>query len=338
MSNAASRIALVAAAVCAAGLIPAATAVRICGEEAAPARQGDAAAGPAATAPPPQAKPPQDAPAGAEPPARRILTPEEVRELPVFSRYDAATWQKLLEKGRTLLEDIKDNTFGYDEEAFYWLTYQVCRMNPDLLAPDAECQPYATLLALPSSFRGEPVTIRGVYMSAAQFRVPILALQKDVPHLFECTVKEPPFDQVRPVATVIVKDNPMLYLRAGDDVLVKGYFYKIRRYQGTRGEGFAPMIIAQRLQPDTGQPRALDETPAAGAGHPWADPYLVLMVALVLVLMIAFFAVRILLRKPSPHAPGKRPFQVHRFRLRRPDRVEPPAGGGGGGQGGGAKP
>jgi hypothetical protein len=324
------------------------------------------ALGAAAAAPPPEAEAPEAAPAAPapaapapakakageaatpetgpaeppRPPAKRILTPEEIKELPVFSRYDAATWDKMLQKGNALLEDVKDNTFGYDEEAFYWLVYHVNRLKPDLLKPDDECVPYPSLVALPSSFRGQPVTLTGRYMSAYKFRVPVLALQKDVPFLFECTLKEHPADQVRPVATVITSEDPTLYLHVGDDVRVKGYFYKVRAYQGTRGEGFAPMLIAQRLEPDEGAAPGSGLTSDTGrrGGGPFSDPYLVMMIAVVIILMIAFVAVRMQLRKPKPHAPRERPNQVHRFRLRRPDRIEPPGTGGGGSEGSRQKP
>jgi len=318
-----------------------AAAVAAAPSEAQPAEPKAAQAAPPAPAAA-ESKPAEAAPAEAKPaeppraPARRILTPEEIKELPVFSRYDAATWDKMLQKGNALLEDVKDNTFGYDEEAFYWLVYHVNRLKPDLLKPDEECQPYPTLVALPSSFRGQPVTIRGMYMSAYKFRVPVLALQKDIPFLFECTVKEHPADQLRPVATVITSEDPTLYLHVGDDVRVKGYFYKVRAYQGTKGEGFAPMVIAQRLEPDEGP--APGSRPGGPGGGPFADPYLVMMIAVVIILIIAFVAVRMQLRKPKPHAPRERPNQVHRFRLRRPDRIEPPGTGGGGSEGGRQKP
>ena len=321
-----------------------AAAVAAAPSEAQPLEPKAADAAPPAAAPeikPAEATPPEAKPA--EPPrpqARRILTPEEIKELPVFSRYDAATWDKMLQKGNALLEDVKDNTFGYDEEAFYWLVYHVNRLKPELLKPDDECVPYPSLVALPSSFRGQPVTLTGMYMSAYKFRVPVLALQKDVPFLFECTLKEHPADQVRPVATVITSEDPTLYLHVGDDVRVKGYFYKVRAYQGTKGEGFAPMLIAQRLEPDEGPAPGSGLTGDTGrrGGGPFSDPYLVMMIAVVIILMIAFVAVRMQLRKPKTHAPRERPNQVHRFRLRRPDRIEPPGTGGGGSEGSGPKP
>jgi hypothetical protein len=313
--------------------------------EAQPAEPKAAqAAPPAAAAPestPAEATPAEAKPAEpSRPPAKRILTPEEIKELPVFSRYDTATWDKMLQKGQALLGDVKDNTFDYNEEAFYWLLHLVSHLKPELLKPDDECVPYPSLVALPSSFRGQPVTISGVYLAREKHWVPVLALAKDVPYLYACTIKEHPADQLRPVATVITSEDPTLYLHVGDDVRVKGYFYKVRAYQGPKGEGFAPMIIAQRLEPEEGPAPGSGLAGDAGrpGGGPFSDPYLVMMIAVVIILMIAFVAVRMQLRKPKPHAPRERPNQGHRFRLRRPDRIEPPGPGGGGSEGGGPKP
>lgn len=299
---------------------------------------------PAAPSPegkPSEAKPAETKPAEAKPlkaPARRTLSPEEIRQLPVFTRLDDATLQEILEKGKALLGDVKDNTFDYDEEAFYWLLHLVSRLKPDLLTPDAEPLPYSALLAMPSLYRGEPVTIRGAYLTVEKHRVPALALQKDVPFIYPCTVKEHPADQNRPLATVIVTEDPTTYLRSGDDVYVKGYFYKIRRYQGTRGEGFAPMIIAQRLVP--ADQTSATEAPATGdrPTGAFSDPTFMIALGIVAVLLGAFITLRVLIRKAKHDGTDKRSTKVHRFRLRRPDRPAPPAGGGPGGAGGGPKP
>ena len=323
-----------------------ATAYRICLALAIAAGLGLAAAAaaaeenpPAAPAPQSEAKPPEAKPP--KPPARRFLTEEEVRQLPVFTRLDDASLQEIIKKGKALLGDVKDNTFGYDEEAFYWLLNLVSRLKPELLKPDAEELPFTALLETPSLYRGELVTLSGVYFSREKHIVPALALQKDVPFMYPCIIKEHPADQMRPIATVIVLEDPMLYLHVGDDVVVKGYFYKVREYEGTKGKGFAPMIIAQRLVP-AGE-AATDQTSASrsaepGLGGTFSDPGLVVMIALIVLLMIGFFALRLRLRKPAQHGTDKRKPQVHKFRLRRPDRIEPPAGGGTGGAGGGPKP
>jgi hypothetical protein len=287
-----------------------------------PAPQGEAK--------PADAKPPK-------PPATRFLTEEEVRKLPVFTRLDDASFQKILAKGKTLLADVKDNTFDYDEEAFYWLLHLVSRLQPDLLKPDAEPLPYSALLATPSLYRGEPVTIRGSYLSVEKHHVPALALRKDVPYMYPCTIKE----HEKPLlATVIVLEDPMKYLRVEDDVFVKGYFYKVRRYRSIGGnEDVAPMIIAQRLVPADQVGAA--EVPAAGdrpRGGVFSDPSLMIGLGVVAVLIGAFITLRVLIRKPKYDGKDPRKPQVHKFRLRRPDRIEPPAGGGPGGAGGGPKP
>jgi hypothetical protein len=316
--------------------------------EAQPAEPKAADASPPAAAAP-ESKPAEATPAEAKPaepsrpPAKRILTPEEIKELPVFSRYDAATWERMLEKGKALLEDVKDNTFGYDEEAFYWLVYHVAKLKPELMKPDAEAIAYTRLYAETRSYRGMPVTIRGYYIDVSQWQPPVLALRKDVPYLYECSVRPLPVGgEIPPIVTVIVSENPMLYLHEGDEVRVKGYFYKIRKFMAREPgvEVNAPMIIAQRLEPDEGPAPGSGFAGESGrtGGGPFSDPYLVMMIAVVIILMIAFVAVRMQLRKPKTHAPRERPNPVHRFRLRRSDRIEPPGAGGGGGEGGGPKP
>ena len=269
-----------------------------------------------------EAKPPETTTGEKKPAA------EKGREPRVLHRFDIA-W----EKGDALLSDVKDNTFGYDEEAFFWVLYKVTKTPPEILKPDEEMMRYSTLLAMPSSHRGHLVTLRGVYLSAAPIRMPVLALQRAIPMFYECNVREEPANQVRPLATVIVIDDPMQYLQAEDSVRVTGYFYKIRQYEGNKGIGFAPMIIAQRLEPETGP-----VAPVSGGASalPYSDQMrLGVMFAVLAALVIGFFFVRQYIR-PKSHATSKP--QVHKFRLRRPDRVEPPGGGGPGGEGGGQKP
>jgi hypothetical protein len=302
---------------------------------------------PAAPAPAPTEKTEAPAPAPVKPgetPAKKpelpkkFLTPEDYKAPPLFSQYDDATWEALLKKGKTLLGDVKDNTFGFDEAAFYWLVAHVFKMSDDLLKPDEETLAYKTLLAVPSMYRGQPVTLRGQYMYVAPFEVTIEALKKDVPKLYECTVRELPIDQVRPMCTVITIENPMTYLKPGDDVLVKGYFYKVRAFEGTKGPGYAPLLIAKRLTPvNPGEETASSGSTGATGSGVFSDPYLILMIAVIAVMMIGFFYVK-LRNKPKVHATNRHPNPVHRFRLRRPDLASPPGDARPGGEGGGPKP
>jgi len=294
---------------------------------------------PAAPAEKAEAPAPATAPGNAGGPGETAAKkPEPPKKLPLFSQYDDATWEALLKKGNTLLGDVKDNTFGYDEKAFYWLVAHVFKMSDDLLKPDEETLAYKTLLATPSMYRGQPVTLRGQYMYVAPFEVTIEALKKDVPKLYECTVRELPMDQVRPMCTVITIENPLTYLKPGDDVLVKGYFYKIREFEGTKGPGHAPLLIAKRLLPVTeavGTSTVHTGTPGSGVFS--ANPYLIPTIAVIAVLMIGFFYVKVR-NKPKVHATNRRPNPVHRFRLRRPDLASPPGDARPGGEGGGPKP
>lgn len=315
---------------------------------------------PAATEKPPTAEPP--APAAKEPPAtpedpageatpkeppaakphsppitppsksKTVVTLDDLRELPVLNRMNLS-----LEKGAELLADVRDNTFGYDEAAFYWLVMLASKFPPELMKPDTEGLPYSRLLAQPSSYRGLPVTIRGVYMIVTPFRVPALAIRKDIPTLYEVNIREAPLEQERSVATVIVIEDPMTTFRQFDEVAVKGYFYKIRQYRGSKGIGFAPMLIAQRLEPADGAVPPVADAGTTGQRPGGMSDQLALGIAfgLLAALIIAFFAVRQLGRAKT-RATSTSP--TFKFNLRRNSRSVPPVIDGPGSPGGVAKP
>ena len=273
-----------------------------------------------------------------ETPAKKLLTPEDYKELPLFSQYDDATWEALLKKGQTLLGDVKDNTFGYDEAAFYWLVAHVFKMSDDLLKPDEETLAYKTLLATPSKYRGQIVTLRGQYISVAPFEVTIEALKKDVPKLYECTVRELPMEQVKSLCTVITIESPLTHLQSGDDVLVKGYFYKVRSVRAAEGTNGAPLLIAKRLTPENpGEETASSGSTGVTGGSMWSVPYLIPMIMVIAIMMIGFFYIK-LRNRPKVHATNRHPNPVHRFRLRRPDLASSPGDARPGGEGGGPKP
>jgi len=275
-----------------------------------------------------------EGPAGEEAGTKK-LTPEEIRELPILKRFEIPL-DVPLEKADAILGDVKDNTFGYDESAFYWLVSVVSKLPADLMKPDEETIPYSQLLSTPSSFRGKPVTLRGVYMTVAPWRVPVVAIAKDIPRLFTCTIREPPMEQERPVATVVVLEDPMLDFKAFDDVRVKGYFYKVRKYQGSKGEGYAPMLVAQRLEPDESGAGPF-ERPAPGSPIFSLGPYAPLAAFMgggLIVLFIVFLYLKRMGRRATDANHRRLP---HRIRLRRPDKPGPfedrRPGGEGGGQG-----
>jgi len=264
-----------------------------------------------------------------EPPkGRKVLRLEALKDLPLLKRYELP-----LEKGEQLLADVEDNTFGYDESAFWWLVHLVNKMPAEAFDPGRVTTGYAQLLAMPSAYRGKPVTIKGVYVMCTPFQTPVLAVRKDVPTLYECNLRELPLEEQRPVATVVVLENPMEYLHRLDEVKVRGYFYKVRRYEKQQGgEGLAPMLVARRLVPQT-QPAGRGPSSTLDVGS--TNVLLAFMVGAILLLGIAYVFLRFR-TKASPHA--ARHGTGHRFNLRRRSRDESSGDGGPGSEVGRPEP
>ena len=276
-----------------------------------------------AGAEPAEAEPAAPQPSPDAEPGQKVMRLEDIKDLPILKRYHEIP----IEKGGELLGDVKDETFGYDESAFWWVVHLVTRLPAEAFDPGEVTTGFSQLLAMPSSYRGEPVTIRGAYVSCAPFEPPVLAIRKDVPTLYECNIRELPLEEHRPVATVIVTEDPMEYLRVWDVVKVRGYFYKVRSYQGSKGPGLAPMLVSQRLVPEGF--RSTGEAPGG-----WLSAEQVLLVFMIGGILLLGF-IYIFLRqktKATPHAAHQG--AGHRIRLRRPDRDGPSADTGPGGEGG----
>ncbi len=47
----------------------------------------------------------------------------------------------MIQKGKALLSDVKDNDFDYNEEAFYWLVAHVYKFPAELMKPDKDDTP-----------------------------------------------------------------------------------------------------------------------------------------------------------------------------------------------------
>jgi len=302
------------------------------GETAAPASPPDArtdaeASGDSAETDQAQPSPPPHArtdESPGPPKGRKVMRLEDLKDLPLLRRYELP-----LEKGQELLADVQDHTFGYDESAFWWMVHLVAGLPPKAFEPGRGTTGYAQLLAMPSAYRGKPVTIKGAYGSCSPFETPVLAVRKDVPTLYECNIRELPLEEQRPVATVIVLENPMEYLRVWDVVKVRGYFYKVRRYEKQKGgEGLAPMLVAKRLVPE-GPTAGREPSSTLDLGS--TNVLLAIMIGAILLLGVAYVFLRYK-TKATPHA--ARQGTGHRFQLRRSDRDESAGDGRPGGESG----
>ncbi len=284
-------------------------------------------------APPPEAEAGEgtpeapDRPAAEPPEGQKVMRLEDLKDLPLLNRYDIP-----LEKGEELLADVKDNTFGFDESAFWWMVHVVANLPAETFEPKEVTTGFSQLIAMPSAFRGKPVTIRGAYLSCSPFQTPVLAIRKDVPMLYLVNLRELPLQEQRPVATVIVLEDPMERLRVWDLVTVRGYFYKVRKYKNLEGgEGFAPMLVSQRLVPEEPGRGA----PASSIDLGSSNVLLVLMISAIVLLGVLYIFLR-QKTKAAPHAAHQG--AGHRIHLRRPDRDRPPEDGGTGSEGGEPKP
>jgi hypothetical protein len=270
------------------------------------------------------------------PPAKSpSITELPTTPMAVFTTYDKLPWDELLSKEQALLEDVKDNIYGYDERAFWWMVALVNRLPAEKLTPGADDLDlaYKRLMEQPSAYRGKPVTLSGVYMSVAPFRTVADAQRESGPVLYECTIREPPMDQKGPIATIITFEDPMKSLKVFDQVRVKGYFYKVRKYEGTQGIGEAPLLIAKQLQP------VGDAGPAKGTGSQFPfDPTFIMMIVVIGGMLVGFFFIKQKLRGKSSNASGKHPVVIHKFRLHRPDSPPPAGGSGPASEGGSPKP
>lgn len=272
----------------------------------------------------PQAKP-QDAA------AKTGTAPEDVPELPVLHRFEIP-----IEKAQALFDDVKDETFGFDESAFYYLVSLVNRFPAKLFKPDEETVAYAQLVATPSAFRGTPVTIRGVYASVTPWR-PGAALGLDVPRLFTCNIKEHPAGKNQPFATIVVIDDPTVRFKRGNDVIIKAYFYKVRKYEDLEGNvRLGPLLVGRRFEEDVRGPSPVGASPPPGRPLVTLGPYwpvAIFMGAALVIMLVAFIFVK---RMGKVKSDAKRGHLSHRIRLRRPDRPAPFEGGGTGGESGSA--
>jgi len=273
----------------------------------------------------PQAKP-QDAA------AKTGTAPEDIPELPVLHRFEIP-----LEKAQALFDDVKDQTFGFDESAFYYLVSLVNRFPRELFKPDEEPVAYAQLVATPSAFRGTPVTIRGVYASVTPWR-PGAALGLDVPRLFTCNIKEHPAGKNQPFATVVVIDDPRVRFKRGDDVIIKAYFYKVRKYEDQGGNvRLGPLLVGRRFEEDVRRPSPLSH-PSADSPLVTLGPYgpvAIFMGAALVIMLVVFIFIK---RMGKVKSDAKRGHPSHRIRLRRPNRPFPFEDRGEGSEEGGQEP
>lgn len=168
-----------------------------------------------------------------------------------------------------LLAAVRDNTFNFDEPAFYWLVDQA-RREPGAVASSAPL-PWRFLLERPSEYRGRRVMIEGFVQSSLGYK--ILRNGVSFGHVCQTELADA---GTRGLCT-IVSTNDAQPAPLGARVRAVAWFLKVRQFKTTSGGvSTAPLLVAHRLEILAG-PQALTQRMAAR--RTWTQPRDLLMLA-----------------------------------------------------------
>jgi hypothetical protein len=175
-------------------------------------------------------------------------TPTASGDLPSFKKQDID-----LSKGETLLDDVRDHTFGVDEAAFFWLVEAVNALPASRFVPEPP-EKHVTigkLCEFPRTYRGQPVTLSLMAGQVEPFG-PSLAHAPGIKKLWVVEAYQTPFVGEAPVCEIILTENPG-QVAPQTPFLVRGYFYKVRSYDKLHDDGDiwihqSPLIIAKTIE------------------------------------------------------------------------------------------
>jgi hypothetical protein len=169
-------------------------------------------------------------------------------QLPSFKNQDID-----LSKGETLLDDVRDHTFGVDDAAFYWLVEAVNALPASRFAPEPPDKQVTIgkLCEFPRTYRGQPVTLSLMVGKVEKFG-PSLKHAVGIKDLWVIEAYQTPFVGEAPVCEIILTENPG-NVDPQTPFLVRGYFYKVRSYDKLHDDGDiwvhqSPLIIAKTIE------------------------------------------------------------------------------------------
>lgn len=145
--------------------------------------------------------------------------------------------------GIDLLADIKDLTFSFDDEGFYWFC-RYLREHPAALSSTAcgfdDVVPWQYLMERPSDYRGRAECVEGrVLREQPEYEV---VSRPGVGRLRQVDLGTPGSSAI---ATLVLVDPPPSTPRKSL-VRVRGFFIKVRSYRTESGdEGAGPLFVAR---------------------------------------------------------------------------------------------
>ncbi len=158
-----------------------------------------------------------------------------------------AQGEDVLAHARTLLLDVRDNVFSFDDEAFYEFCRYVRHHAPPVVFPIEASEPavpWKFMLERPSDYRGRLVTIEGVLQARTAFEVSGPG-REGIGTLYQCELSE---HGTRSLCAAVTVDDPGdIPIRSR--VRATGFFIKVRGYVTNAGDsGAGPLLVARRLE------------------------------------------------------------------------------------------
>jgi hypothetical protein len=158
-----------------------------------------------------------------------------------------ARGEDVLAHARMLLQDVRDNVFSFDDEAFYEFCRYVRHHAPPAVSPIEASEPavpWKFMLERPSDYRGRLVTIEGVLQARTAFEVSGPG-REGIGTLYQCELSD---RGTRSLCAAITVDDPQdIPIRSR--VRAKGFFIKVRGYVTNAGDaGAGPLLVARRLE------------------------------------------------------------------------------------------
>lgn len=147
------------------------------------------------------------------------------------------------ENGIALLAGVKDGTFSFDDEGFYWFCSYL-REHPDALA-DAGCGaddavPWQYLMERPTDYRGRAVCIEGRFLREQPAYD--VSSHPDVGRLRQVDLG---VAGSQSIATLVLVDPPPPTSKRSL-IRTRGFFIKVRSYRTeSGGEGAGPLFVAR---------------------------------------------------------------------------------------------
>ncbi len=210
-----------------------------------------------------------------------------------------------LDKAEKYLSDVKDGEIGVIEAGSLWLLQQAAQLDRSLFEPDPPDQEvsFANLMEAPMLYRGKAVTVSGRVGSVSRFPIEMEKLP-GVKMLWKIEVFKPTRGRLAYVCTLLVSEDPGK-LKPHTDVRMKGYFYKLRKFEfdqqtdeGTEVyEQICPLVVGRFVQ-------VVDKKgvgPGAGSGLMDTKASIMLLASLVagilLMVILALFIRRFMARR-----------------------------------------